>query len=79
VRLGDGRIVAVDPICPHLGSPLTNAVVSGTTLECPAHWYAFDLDTGDNLHPGWGHCTLGVHATELRGGDIWVDLPVTGG
>lgn len=75
VRTGDGRVVAVEPTCPHLGSPLTRAEVSGTTLECPFHWYAFDLATGRNLHPGWDDCTLAVYPTEVRDGDVWVQLP----
>lgn len=74
VRAGDDRIVAVQPTCPHLGSPLTRAEISGTTLECPFHWYAFDLATGQNLHPGWDDCSLRVHAAEVRGGEVWVRL-----
>lgn len=77
VRTDDGSIVAVEPTCPHLGSPLTKAEVTGTTLECPFHWYAFDLATGRNLHPGWDDCTLAVYATEVRDGDVWVRRPAS--
>lgn len=58
VRDGDGSIHAVAPVCPHLGSPLSRAVVTGTTLECPHHWYAFDLATGQNTNPGYDDCRL---------------------
>lgn len=75
VRTGDGDLVAIEPSCPHLGSPLTTAVVDGVTLECPFHWYAFDLADGANLHPGWDDCRLTVYPTRIDGGEVQILLP----
>ena len=42
----DGRIVAYDTRCPHLGGPIGAA--SGCELVCPWHGYRFDLRTGQS-------------------------------
>lgn len=72
VRDGDGTIHAVEPTCPHLGSPLTSAPVDNGVLECPFHWYAFALDSGENLHPGYDDCTLLQFPTRVQDGRIYV-------
>jgi nitrite reductase (NADH) small subunit len=51
-RLSDGTVRAFGAACPHLRQPLTHGIVTGTTLECPFHFYAYDLDTGRNTFPG---------------------------
>lgn len=53
-RLADGSLRAFSGVCPHLGSPLRSAILDGATVECPFHFYAYDLDTGCNVAPGDG-------------------------
>ncbi len=78
----DGRQIAVfetadgvracDNRCPHEGYPLVEGKLSGKcTLTCNWHNWKFDLDSGDNL---FGGDRLRVYPTEIRAGDIWIDL-----
>ena len=53
-RLDDGSVRAFQTSCPHLGQPLRSGFIDGHTLECPIHFYAYDLDTGENTGPGGG-------------------------
>jgi nitrite reductase/ring-hydroxylating ferredoxin subunit len=42
----DGRLLAHDTRCPHLGGPLGDAAIEGCELVCPWHGYRFDVKTG---------------------------------
>jgi nitrite reductase/ring-hydroxylating ferredoxin subunit len=43
----DGRLYAVNNICPHLGGPIgAGCIVEGTVVACPYHGMRFDLATG---------------------------------
>jgi nitrite reductase/ring-hydroxylating ferredoxin subunit len=44
-QIGD-RIYAVDNRCPHMGYPLSQGSISGTTLTCDWHNYKFALEDG---------------------------------
>lgn len=84
-RLGDGRVVAIDPTCPHQNTSLEDATLWDGYLRCPKHLYLYDLATGDNvlpsrqsrpenlwkLKPGY----LPVHRVEELEGWIWVAEP----
>jgi nitrite reductase (NADH) small subunit len=41
-NLGD-HFLAVDNRCPHQGGPLSEGIVSGTTVACPLHAWKIDL------------------------------------
>jgi nitrite reductase/ring-hydroxylating ferredoxin subunit len=74
-RLDDGTVRAFSPRCPHLHQPLTSAIVTGNTLECPFHFYAYDLDTGRNTFPGETRdLDLPVHDVLERDGEVLVRL-----
>ncbi len=47
-NLGDGRFYAVDDICSHAESSLSEGEVDvdECTIECPRHGSTFDLETG---------------------------------
>lgn len=73
VRDAEDRIHAVAPACPHLDSPLDRAEVEDGQLLCPRHWYAYDLPTGTNVHPGLSHNDdLAVYGVEVRDGVVHV-------
>jgi nitrite reductase (NADH) small subunit len=42
----DGRLFAIDGICPHAGGPLATGCLSGTVVTCPWHGWQFDVTTG---------------------------------
>lgn len=48
VRLGQ-QVYAVQNRCPHLGLPLGNGPLDGTTITCPWHGSQFDVCSGRNL------------------------------
>ena len=47
----DGRIFAIDDVCPHDGAPLAEGEIDGTTVICPWHGAEFDITCGKVLCP----------------------------
>ena len=64
---------ALDAICPHLGGPLADGIVSDCTVICPLHERRFDLATGAPLTTGDG---VIAHAVAVRGDRVYVALAV---
>ncbi len=54
-NLGD-RYVAIDNRCPHMGGPLADGIVGGTTVTCPLHNWRVCLESGAVTKP----CDAGV-------------------
>jgi nitrite reductase/ring-hydroxylating ferredoxin subunit len=50
-RLGDGRLVAFAPSCPHQRTDLDDATVWDGLLRCPRHGYVYDPASGRNVVP----------------------------
>ncbi len=74
-RLPDGSVRAFTPACPHLQQPLTHGIVTDRTLECPFHFYAYDLDTGRNTFPGDDDdLALTVHDVREVAGEVHVRI-----
>jgi nitrite reductase/ring-hydroxylating ferredoxin subunit len=42
----EGRLHAIDGLCPHQGGPLGTGRLCGTVLTCPWHGWQFDVATG---------------------------------
>jgi nitrite reductase (NADH) small subunit len=60
VRLGDlsvavfhtaGGFKALENRCPHLGGPLADGIVGGTTVTCPLHNWRICLESGQVTKP----------------------------
>ncbi|MBI4621872.1 MAG: non-heme iron oxygenase ferredoxin subunit [Verrucomicrobia bacterium] len=47
----DGRVFAIDDVCPHDGAPLSEGTLDGTTIICPWHAAEFDVTSGQVLCP----------------------------
>jgi nitrite reductase/ring-hydroxylating ferredoxin subunit len=47
----DGVVHAVDAVCPHQGGPLEQGTLWQGKLQCPWHFFLFDLTTGANAYP----------------------------
>ncbi|MCI4355778.1 MAG: Rieske (2Fe-2S) protein [Thermoplasmata archaeon] len=41
-----GLLLGVDAKCTHMGGPINQGAVAGTTVTCPWHHSQFDLRTG---------------------------------
>lgn len=46
-----GKIYAVDGVCPHMKGPLWQGDIWQGQLECPWHHYRYDPLTGKNTYP----------------------------
>lgn len=42
----DGKVYACSNICPHQGGPLAEGILEGSSIICPWHAWAFDLESG---------------------------------
>lgn len=42
----DGRLCAIDNLCPHEGGQLAQGWIEGDAVVCPLHGYKFNLQTG---------------------------------
>ncbi len=77
-----GRLHALDAICPHLGGLLADGLLEGERLTCPEHAAAFDVRDGHVLAdpfgiepPLDGVGPLTAFAVRVEAGTIEVDLP----
>lgn len=66
----DGRVYAVNNVCPHRGGPLVRGTLEaspeGPRLRCPMHGWPFLLATGESVRPG----RATVYPVEVRAGGV---------
>jgi toluene monooxygenase system ferredoxin subunit len=72
VRDRDGRLRALDGICPHEDFPLVHGDFDGTVITCLNHHWSFDATTGRGINPP--SCKLTRYAIEVDGDDVLVDV-----
>jgi len=81
----DGRVYALDAVCPHQGGPLDQGQLWRGALECPWHHFCFDPATGRNVYPSNVYPgdlpqlqpeldPVTVFAVEVREGEVFVGL-----
>lgn len=76
-RTSDDRLFALVDVCPHKKGPLSEGIISGTTVTCPLHNWNIRLDDGKAVAPDEGDTmTLPVKIAE---GEILIGLPVEAG
>ncbi len=68
----EGRLCALNNICPHRGGPLGQGWLEDEAVVCPWHSWAFDTHTGEALPPEKGK--VGVLAVKIDGDDVLIDL-----
>ena len=66
-----GTYYAIEDTCSHVGGPLSEGEVDGTTVTCPWHGAQFDLATGKALTPP---ASAGVksYSVQVQGDDVKV-------
>ena len=69
----DGRIAAIDGICPHQGGPLADGPLEGTLVTCPWHGWQFDVCTGKT--PLGSKLKQTVYEVKVEGQDVMVAVP----
>jgi nitrite reductase (NADH) small subunit len=74
-NLGDS-FVAVDDQCPHRGGPLSDGIVSGATVVCPLHAWAFDLTTGKVANHPESRACVGSFPVRIEEGVVFVEVPL---
>lgn len=81
----EGRIYALEGICPHQNNPLEGAMVWDCLLDCPWHHFQYDVRTGENHYPRNVYPSdmpglavqvrpLKTFPVKVENGEIWVDL-----
>jgi nitrite reductase (NADH) small subunit len=68
----EGRLAAVDNLCPHRGGPLGQGWVEGEAVVCPWHSWAFSTVTGVAEEPE--RAKVAVFPVRVEGEDVLVDL-----
>ena len=69
----DGKIFALEGICPHAGGPLSEGMVESGIVTCPWHGWQFHLANGQNVYNS--KCTQPCYEAKIEGGEIFVSLP----
>lgn len=76
-RLRDGRVFALDNVCPHRAGPLSEGVVGldhesqRAAVLCPFHAYKFSLSDGRGLDT---ELHVRSYPVEVRDGRVFLDL-----
>jgi len=71
-RTRDDEVFAIKDACPHRQGPLSQGIVSGTTVTCPLHNWKIDLASGEALGPDEG-CT-NTYSARVENGKIFLSL-----
>ncbi len=69
----DGRLAALDNICPHRQGPLGGGWLEGEAVVCPWHSWAFNTTTGEAEPPE--RARVAVFPVKIEGADLLVNLP----
>ena len=72
-RSRDGRVFAVDGVCPHKGGPLADGMLIGDQVVCPLHAFRFDGATGGCDQESV--CAIEAYPAEVKDGRVFVAVP----
>ncbi len=67
-----GQVLAYEDRCAHLGLPVSEGCLEGTTLTCAAHAWQYDLLTGRGTNPA--SVALRSLPVRVEAGDVLVDV-----
>ncbi len=70
----NGRLVAVENVCRHVGNPIDDGLVEGNCVTCPWHGWRYDLRTGQHLTFFGRRPGLRTFAVRTDGDDVLVDV-----
>lgn len=67
----DGELRAFQGVCPHTGTPLSEAEFDGTVLTCPSHFWTWDMNSGVAIEPR--ESDLATYPVKVEDGVVYVD------
>lgn len=71
----DGKVHALDGVCPHQGGPLGKGRLNGCVVTCPWHGWQFDVTTGQHrLNPKYSHPR---YDARIVGDEIQIEIKAT--
>lgn len=68
----EGRLCALDNVCPHRGGPLGEGWLEGDIVVCPWHSWAFSTSTGITRPPETSK--VAVFPVKIEGEDVLIQL-----
>lgn len=68
----DGKLHAMDDICPHAGAPLSEGRLTGCVVSCP--WHGWDFDVTNGRMPGQAEDCQTVYPVFVNGDQIEVEV-----
>jgi len=75
-NLGD-RFLAIDNRCPHKGGPLSDGIITGTSVVCPLHTWKISLVDGRVERPAApGDDGVTTYPVRIESGVVVVGVPV---
>ena len=72
----DGRVVAVENVCSHVGNPIDDGQVRRGCVVCPWHGWRYDLRTGEHLTLFGRRPGLRTFPARVTDGDVQVGFAV---
>jgi nitrite reductase (NADH) small subunit len=70
----DGRVFAIDAVCPHAGGPMEEGTMSNCEVTCPLHEYKFDLTSGRcSTDPS---LVLQTYPVFIEDNQVWVEIHI---
>jgi nitrite reductase/ring-hydroxylating ferredoxin subunit len=71
----DGKLYAIEDVCPHAFALLSQGFVQDGKVECPLHAAIFDIATGACLE-GPAERDLETYPVEVKGNDVYIQIQV---
>ena len=68
-----GKIFAIDGVCPHAGGPLGCGALNDRFITCPWHMWGFDCETGQSDISST--VKLDTYEVKVENGQVLVDIP----
>ena len=69
----DGKVYALEGICPHAEAYLAEGFIEEGKVECPLHQALFEIPSGKCLGPPADR-DLVTFPTKIEGDDVFVDI-----
>lgn len=71
-RTADDQVYATTDRCPHMGGPLSEGIVHGTSVTCPLHNWVFSLETG--MAQGADTGEIATYPARIQDGRILLEI-----